>query len=82
MKTTIIAVIILLGFYFFIFYLVLNWLREIEEKIQHYEKLTANEYEMYVRMNQIIKEYERVIKRGELDEQRAETEDDEEDSGV
>lgn len=82
MKTTIIAVIILLGFYFFIFYLVLNWLREIEEKIQHYEKLTANEYEMYVRMNQIIKEYERVIKRGELDEPRAETEDDEEDSGV
>lgn len=82
MKTTIIAVIILLGFYFFIFYLVLNWLREIEEKIQHYEKLTANEHEMYVRMNQIIKEYERVIKRGELDEPRAETEDDEEDSGV
>ena len=82
MKTTIIAVIILLGFYFFIFYLVLNWLREIEEKVQHYEKLTANEYEMYVRMNQIIKEYERVIKRGELDEPRAETEDDEEDSGV
>lgn len=82
MKTIIIAVIILLGFYFFIFYLVLNWLREIEEKIQHYEKLTANEYEMYVRMNQIIKEYERVIKRGELDEPRAETEDDEEDSGV
>lgn len=82
MKTTIIAVIILLGFYFFIFYLVLNWLREIEEKIQHYEKLTTNEYEMYVRMNQIIKEYERVIKRGELDEPRAETEDDEEDSGV
>ena len=82
MKTTIIAVIILLGFYFFIFYLVLNWLREIEEKIQHYEKLTANEYEMYVRMNQIIKEYERVIKRGEIDEPRAETEDDEEDSGV
>ena len=82
MKTTIIAVIILLGFYFFIFYLVLNWLREIEEKIQHHEKLTANEYEMYVRMNQIIKEYERVIKRGELDEPRAETEDDEEDSGV
>lgn len=79
MKTTIIAVIILLGFYFFIFYLVLNWLRDIEEKIQHYEKLTANEYEMYVRMNQIIKEYERVIKRGELDEPRAETEDDEED---
>jgi len=33
-------------------------------------------------MNQIIKEYERVIKRGELDEPRAETEDDEEDSGV
>ena len=82
MKTTIIAVIILLGFYFFIFYLVLNWLREIEEKVQHYEELTANEYEMYVRMNQIIKEYERVIKRGELDEPRAETEDDEEDSGV
>jgi len=37
---------------------------------------------MYVRMNQIIKEYERVIKRGELDESRTETEDDEEISKV
>ena len=82
MKTAIVAIMILLCIYCFVFYLVLNQLRDIEEKVQHYEKLTTNEYEMYVRMNQIIKEYERVIKRGELDEPRAETEDDEEDSGV
>ena len=82
MKTAIAIILILLCIYFFVTYGVLNQLWNIEEKVQHYEKLTANEYEMYVRMNQIIKEYERVIKRGELDEPRAETKDDEEDSGV
>ena len=82
MKTAIAIILILLCIYFFVIYGVLNQLWDIEEKVQHYEKLTVNEYEMYVRMNQIIKEYERVIKRGELDEPRAETKDDEEDSGV
>ncbi len=78
MKTAIAIILILLCIYFFVTYGVLNQLWNIEEKVQLYEKLTANEYEMYVRMNQIIKEYERVVKRGELDEPRAETEDDEE----
>ena len=79
MKVSIIAILILLCIYCFVFFLILNQIHNIEEKIGHYEKLTINEYEMYVRMNQIIKEYERVIKRGKLDEQSGKTQDDEDD---